>query len=258
MQIKLLVEGGSMKPGPVLSQKLGPIGLNISQVIQKVNDVTKDFNGLKVPVELDVNASTKEFKVKVFSPSVSELLKKELGIEKGSGMQKKVQVANISIEQIISIAKAKLPNLLCKDLKAAVKTVIGSCVSLGILIENKPASEVEQQIDEGKYDNEIQEEKTEVSSEKKAKLEKYFLKLSEAEEKKIKQEEAEKEAEAKEAEAKETEEKPESPKSEPKPAETKPEPTEEKPQETDQNKTQVENSNLTKEKPINSKTTTPE
>ncbi len=206
MQIKLLVEGGNMKPGPVLSQKLGPIGLNINQIIQKVNDITKHFNGLKVPVELDVNTSTKEFNVKVFSPSVSELLKKELGIEKGSGMQKKVQVANISIEQIISIAKAKLPNLLCKDLKAAVKTVIGSCVSLGILIENKPASEVEQQIDEGKYDKEIQEEKTEVSSEKKAKLEKYFLKLSEAEERKIKQEEAEKEA-AKEAAAEEAEEK---------------------------------------------------
>ncbi|GAJ18891.1 unnamed protein product, partial [marine sediment metagenome] len=150
-------EGGSMKPGPALSQKLGPIGINVNQVIQKVNDTTKDFNGMKVPVELDVDTSTKEFGVKVFSPPVSELLKKELGIEKGSGMQKKMQVANTSIEQIISIAKTKLPNLLCKDLKAAVKTVIGSCVSLGILIENKPASEVEQQIDGGKYDKEIQE-----------------------------------------------------------------------------------------------------
>ncbi len=206
MQIKLLVEGGSMKPGPALSQKLGPIGINISQVIQKVNDATKDFKGLKVPVELDVNTSTKEFGVNVFSPPVSELLKKELGIEKGSGIQKKMQVANASIEQIISISKSKLPNLLCKDLKAAVKTVIGSCVSLGILIENKPASEVEKQIDEGKYDKEIQEEKTEVSSEKKAKLEKYFLKLSEAEEKKIKQEEAEKEA-AKEVAEEKAEEK---------------------------------------------------
>ena len=209
MQIKLLVEGGSMKPGPALSQKLGPIGVNVNQVIQKVNDATKDFNGMKVPVELDVDASTKEFGVKVFSPPVSELLKKELGIEKGSGMQNKMQVANTSIEQIISIAKTKLPNLLCKDLKAAVKTVIGSCVSLGILIENKPASEVEQQIDGGKYDKEIQEEKTEVSPEKKAKLEKYFVKLSEAEEKKIKQEEEEKEAAEKEAEAKGEEEKPE-------------------------------------------------
>ena len=207
MKIKLLVEGGSMKPGPALSQKLGPIGVNINQIIQKVNDATKNFNGLKVPVELDINVSKKELEeINVFSPPVSELLKKELGIEKGSGVQKKMQVANASIEQIILIAKTKLPNLLCKDLKAAVKTVIGSCVSLGILIENKPASEVAQQVEEGKYDTEIQEEKTEVSSEKKVKLDKYFKKLSEAEEKKMKQEEEEaaKEAEAKEA-AKETE-----------------------------------------------------
>ena len=209
MKIKLLVEGGSMKPGPALSQKLGPIGININQIIQKVNDSTKNFKGIKVPVELDINTSTKELdEINVFSPPVSELLKKELGIEKGSGIQKKMQVANASIEQIILIARTKLPNLLCKDLKAAVKTVIGSCVSLGILIENKPASEVAQQVEEGKYDKEIQEEKTEVSEEKKAKLEKYFTKLSEAEEKKIKQEEAEKEALAKEAEAKEVGEKP--------------------------------------------------
>lgn len=219
MQIKLLVEGGNMKPGPALSQKIGPLGLNLGQIISKVNDATKDFKGLKVPVELDVNPSTKEFEVQVFSPPVSELLKKELGIEKGSGIQKKMQVANASIEQIISIAKSKLPNLLCKDLKAAVKTVIGSCVSLGVLIENKSASEVEHQIDSGKYDKEIQEEKTETSPEKKAKLEKYFTKLSEAEQKKIKQEEAEKEA-AKEA--KESEAKPEE-KTEEKSEKTKPE-----------------------------------
>lgn len=202
MKIKLLVDGGSMKPGPALSQKLGPLGMNINNVIQKVNDSTKDFNGLKVPVELDIDTSTQEFEVKVFSPPVSELLKRELGIEKGSGIQKKKQVANISIEQIISIAKTKLPNLLCKDLKSAVKTLIGSCASLGILIENKLPSEVTHQIEEGKYDKEIQEEITTVSPEKKAKLEKYFLKLSEAEEKKIKQEEAIKEAETKESEKK--------------------------------------------------------
>ncbi len=219
MKIKLLVEGANMKPGPALSQKIGPLGLNIGQIISKVNDATKDFKGLKVPVKLDVNPSTKEFEVQVFSPPVSELLKKELGIEKGSGIQKKMQAANASIEQIISIAKSKLPNLLCKDLKAAVKTVIGSCVSLGILVENKPASEVGHQIDSGKYDKEIQEEKTETSSEKKAKLEKYFTKLSEAEQKKIKQEEAEKEAEK---EAKESEIKPEE-KTEEEPEEKQPE-----------------------------------
>ncbi len=200
MQIKLLVEGGSMQPGPALSQKLGPMGINISEVIQKVNDATKSFNGLKVPVELDVDASTKEFDIKVYSPPVSELLKKELGIEKGSGIQGKLQAGNASIEQIISIAKTKLPNLLCKDLKSAVKTVVGTCVSLGVLIENKLASEFEKEIDKGEYDKEIQQEKTETSAEKKAELSKYFSGLKAEQEKIIKQEEAAKEAEVGEGE----------------------------------------------------------
>ena len=88
MQIKLLVDGGNMQPGPVLSQKIGPLGLNMNQVIQKINDATKNFTGLKVPVELEINTSTKEIEVLVFSPPVSELIKKELGVEKGSGTQK--------------------------------------------------------------------------------------------------------------------------------------------------------------------------
>ena len=190
MKIKLLVEGGSMKPGPALSQKIGPLGININQVIQKVNEATTNFKGLKVPVELDINPATKEFEVQVFSPPVSELLKKELGIQKGSGTQKKLQVGNISIEQIISVAKTKMPDLLCKDLKSAAKTVIGSCVCLGVLVENKSAVEVEKEIDKGKYDKEIQEEKTEVSPEKKKKLDNYFAEVSKEEQRKIKLEEA--------------------------------------------------------------------
>jgi len=197
MQIKLLVEGGAMQPGPALSQKIGPLGLNVGQIISKVNDATKDFKGLKVPVELDVDTSTKEIKVNVFSPPVSELLKKELEIEKGSGIQKKTQIANASIEQIISVAKQKQQNLLCKDLKSAVKTVVGTCVSLGVLIENKPAKEIEKEIEEGKYDKEIEEEIVETSEEKKQKLDEYFSKVKSEQEKIIQEEQkAKEEAEA--------------------------------------------------------------
>ncbi len=191
MQVKLLVEGGNMKPGPAVSQKLGPMGINLGQVIQKVNEATKSFQGLKVPVELDVDAATKNFDVKVFSPPVSELLKKELGVEKGSGTQDKTKVANASIEQIISIAKRKLPNLLSKDLKSAVKTIVGTCATLGILIENKPAVEIEQEIEEGKYNSEINQEKTETSEEKKSELDKYFSDVKSKQEKQKKIEEAE-------------------------------------------------------------------
>ena len=200
MQIKLLVEGGNLSPGPSLSQKLGPMGLNINKVIQKVNEATNEFKGLKVPVELDINSSTKKFDVKVFSPPVSELLKKELGIEKGSGIHKKIQAANASIEQIISVAKTKLPDLLSKNLKLALKTVVGTCVSLGILIENKPAVEIEKEIDDGVYDKEIQEEKTETSQEKKDKLDEFLSKLKAEQELIMRKEEQQQEA-AKEAES---------------------------------------------------------
>lgn len=200
MQIKLLVEGGSMKPGPALSQKLGPLGININQVIQKVNESTSFFEGLKVPVELDVNTSTKKFDVRVFSPPVSELLKKEMKIDKGSGMHKKLQMGNASIEQIISIAKMKSQNLLSKNLKSAVKTIIGTCGSLGLLVENKLPKEVEKEIDEGVYDKEIKSEITETSPEKKSMLDKYFSELKAKQEKIIKQEEAAAQAEKEKAE----------------------------------------------------------
>jgi len=194
----------------------------MSDIISKINEATKDMKGLKVPVEVDVNPITKEFELQVFSPPVSELLKKELGIAKGSGEQKKIQVANASIEQIISVAKTKLQNLLSKDLKAAVKSVVGTCGSLGILIENKSAAEVEEEIDKGKYNKEIQEELTETSEEKKAALKEYFENLKKEQEKIIQQEKAAKEAEAE--------------KKEEKPAENKEEDKEEKKQEKKQEK----------------------
>lgn len=177
-QIKLLVEGGQMTPTPALSQKLGPMGINIGQVISKVNQATTDFKGLKVPVELVVDAKTKAFEVKVFSPPTSELIKKELGLQKGSGEQKKVQMGNLSIEQAISVAKTKMQNLLCKDLKAAVKSVVGTCASLGILVENRLASEVGKDIDEGKYDKEIAAEKVETSPEKRKELDSFFQEIN--------------------------------------------------------------------------------
>lgn len=190
MQIKLLVEGGTMKPGPALSQQLGPAGINMGQVISKINEATKEFNGLKVPVELDINTATKTFDVKVFSPPVSELLKKQLGIEKGSGEQKKMFAGNASIEDIIAVAKAKFQNMLCKDLKSAVKTVAGTCVSLGILIEDQSAVDIVSQIAEGNFDKEIKQEKTVADAAKKKKLDAKFKEIKEAQEKQKKAEEA--------------------------------------------------------------------
>ncbi len=202
MKVKLIVDGGDMKPGPVTAQQLGPIGINIGKVIEDVNKATIGFKGMKVPVEIDANASTKNYKIEVFSPPVAELIKKELGIEKGSGEAGKTLVGNPAFETIIKIAKSKQNSLLAKDLKAAIKLIVGACVSMGVLIDNEKAKEIERKIDEGLYDEEIKEEKTDPSNEKKKQLEEYFNKI------KAKQEELKKAAEAAKAaeEAKKAEE----------------------------------------------------
>ena len=90
MIVKLLVDGGDMKPGPAIGQRLGPLGINIGKVVQDVNKATKDFKGIKVPVELDIKKD-KTFSVNVLSPPTTELIKKELGIEKASGEAKKLK-----------------------------------------------------------------------------------------------------------------------------------------------------------------------
>ncbi len=195
MIIKLLVEGGNMQPGPAVAQKIGPLGLNMGKIIQEVNKATENFKGLKVPVELDVDAKTKEFEIKVYSPPVPELIKKELGIELGSGDHKNIKVGNLAIEQVIKIAKTKQKDMLDKNLKAAVRSVVGSCVSLGVLIENEEPKKVSQQILSGKYDKEIEEGKTEPSQEKLERLKNYFNELKNKQEAKLKQAEAEKEKE---------------------------------------------------------------
>lgn len=187
MIIKLLVDGGEMKPGPAVAQKIGPLGINMGKIIQDVNKATADFKGTKVPVSLDVDPKTKTYTIEVSSPPTSELLKKEIGVETGSGDHKKSKIGNISIETVIKTAKVKFPGMLAKDFKSAVKSVVGSCVSLGILVENK-GKEIIQDIDNGVFDSEIKAQKSDTSAEKKAQLKEYFDNI-------VKQQEAAKKAE---------------------------------------------------------------
>ncbi len=183
MQVKLIVDGGKMAPGPAVAQQIGPMGINLGKVISDVNEATKSFAGMKVPVELDVDPKTKTYKITVSSPPVAELIKKEIAAEKGSGEPGKYKVGNIPFERIVSIAKTKLPNLLAKDLRSGIRLVVGTCVSLGVLIDNKTAKEVEKDIESGVYNNEIKNEITEVSEDKKKKLAEFFAVLKAKQEK---------------------------------------------------------------------------
>lgn len=202
MIIKLLIDGGDMKPGPAIAQKIGPIGINMGQVISKVNQETSEFKNLKVPVELDVNPSNKSFTIKVFSPPTAELLKRELKIELGSADHKKIKVGNASIEQIISVAKIKYSNMLEKDFKSAVKSILGTAKSIGIFVENMDPRELSEEIDSGKFEKEIKEKKTETSPEKRKELDNYFTGVKQAQERILEQEKkAAEEAEAAKAAA---------------------------------------------------------
>ena len=174
MIIKLLVDGGSMKPGPAVAQQLGPMGINMGKVISDVNEATKSFSGMQVPVNLDIDPQTKEFKVEVLSPPVSALLKKEAGIEKGSGAREKMQSGNLAIEQLVSVTQQKYPNMLAKDFKKAFLSVLGSAMALGVLIESKDPQEIIQKVKEGEFDDIINNQKTDVSPEKLKELKDYF------------------------------------------------------------------------------------
>jgi len=206
MIIKLLVDGGSMSPGPAVGQQLGPLGINIGDVIGKVNQATSEFKGMQVPVVLDIDAKTKEYNIEVKSPSTTELLKKEFKIEKGADDKKKQTVANASIEQIIKISKTKHNDMLSKELKSTVKSVIGTCIAMGILVESNSPLEIQESIVNGDFDKEISEEKTETSPEKITKLQSYLTEVtSKQEAAKLAEEEAAKLAEEEKAKAAEEE-----------------------------------------------------
>ena len=166
-KIDALVEGGKASAAPPLGPALGPLKVNISEVVNAINEKTKEFKGMKVPVKVIVDTSTKEFEIEVGTPPVSQLIQKELGLKKGSGIPNKDKVGNLAIEQVIKVAKMKQGSMFVNNLKSAVKTVIGSANAMGLLVEGKTAVEINKEVDEGKYDKEIQAGKTDVPEEKK-------------------------------------------------------------------------------------------
>jgi large subunit ribosomal protein L11 len=150
--ISALVSGGEANAGPPLGPSLGPIGVNVLQVVNLINEKTKDFPGMKVPVKVEVDSETKKFTVEVGIPPTAALVAKEANITKGSGNSGINYVGNIAIDSVVKIAKMKIENSYAKDIKRAVKEIIGSCVSSGVKVEDKPAKEIYSDISAGKYD----------------------------------------------------------------------------------------------------------
>ena len=154
--VEVLIEGGKATPGPPLGPAIGPLGINMMQVVEQINSKTSDFEGIKVPVKVIVDTGTKEFEIKVGTPPTTALILDELNIEKGSQDPGIDKVADISIEQVLKIARMKFDSLLSNDNKMAAKEVIGTCVSMGLTVDGKDPKIVQKEISEGLYDEKLQ------------------------------------------------------------------------------------------------------
>lgn len=151
-QVEALLNGGEANAGPPLGPALGPLGVNVLQIVNRINELTKAYAGMKVPVRVVVDVETKEFEVEIGTPTTSALVVKELGIQKGSGNPKAEKVGNLSMEQVAKIATMKMPSSYAKSPKTAAKEIMGTCVSLGITVDGRDPREVQKELDKGKWD----------------------------------------------------------------------------------------------------------
>ena len=153
--ISSLVTGGEATAGPPLGPALGPMGVNILQIISAINEQTKEFKGMKIPVSVLVDADTKKWEIEVGIPSASALFLKDAGLQTGSGTSGTEWVGEVSVDMIAKIAKVKLETSYASSLKSVAKQIVGTCVSLGIKVEGKTPKEFTAEINEGKWDSKL-------------------------------------------------------------------------------------------------------
>ena len=142
ISVEAWVAGGRATAGPPLGPSLGPLGVNVGAIIIEINRLTKDFSGMRVPVSVIVDTETKQFEVKVGTPTTAALLAKEASIEKGSAGGWKQPVSDLPMAKVVSVSKARMASSKRKDLKGHVLQTLGTCVSMGITVDGKSPKEV--------------------------------------------------------------------------------------------------------------------
>jgi large subunit ribosomal protein L11 len=133
--VKLQVPAGQANPSPPIGPALGQQGVNIMEFCKQFNAQTQGLEkGLPIPVVITVY-SDRSFTFIMKTPPASVLIRKAIGIEKGSGTPNSAKVGRISRKQLEEIAKTKTPDLTAADLDAAVRTIAGSARSMGVDVE---------------------------------------------------------------------------------------------------------------------------
>ncbi|MBN1896880.1 MAG: 50S ribosomal protein L11 [Candidatus Aenigmarchaeota archaeon] len=137
--VDIVIEGGKASAAPPLGPALGPMGVNIQEVVDSINEKTRELAGVKVPVKVIINPATKKFRLEIGTPPASALILKELGLQKGSGTSGTGRIGNLTIIQAKKISKAKFGT----DDAEHVNQIKGTCRSMGITVGEGEVSEEE-------------------------------------------------------------------------------------------------------------------
>jgi len=150
--IKAQIEGGKASTAPPLGPSLAEVGLNPSEVVEKINEMTKPYEGLTIDVKIYVDLDAKKYRIELGLPTTTSLLLKFAGASEPSGDPMHKKVGNIKLEDVIKIAIMKKPQLTAKSLKAAVKTILGTARAIGLTVEGKDPKQVIKEIEAGVYE----------------------------------------------------------------------------------------------------------
>ncbi len=178
--IEVLIDGGKATPGPPLGNQLGPLKVNVSEIVKQINERTREMAGVKVPVKITVDTESKAFEIDIGTPPTADLIKKELGIEKGSGEAGTARVGDLSEEQARKIAKIKFGS----DSDSHLNQVRGTCRSMGVTIGKGQVTEEERKAAEEARKRAAESEEKAKATEEGAPEEKEQAEKPEEEEKK--------------------------------------------------------------------------
>ena len=133
--VKLQVPGGRATPAPPVGTALGPHGINIMAFVKEFNAKSQNQDGLIIPVEVTIY-SDKSFSFVMKTPPAAVLIKKELGVEKGSGIPNRNKIGKLTKAQVRKIAELKMPDLNCDSVESAMAMVAGAARSMGVEVES--------------------------------------------------------------------------------------------------------------------------